>query len=127
MSDKIKCTIDVDVNGVLSFQIPRTITVESYAKMEAEIPNTESRDVSLPANASTFQFLLISSNVYGSGVTYGDGTDTLELTGPILLFGGQIAGALSNPSLTNTIRFTNNSGGVANIQIIIGLNVVTEP
>jgi len=125
MSDQIRCVISVDVDGALKFEVPRTITVESYTKIEAEVADGATVDVTLPGTASDFVFLLITSSVYGATLTFGDATTLLPLSGPLLLFGGELAGALTAPVLGSTLRFVNSSGAPATIQIVAGLNVVT--
>lgn len=67
MSDTIKCSIEVDVNGTLKLKVPRTITVDSFQKIEVDVPivnpdvaNENSVDVSLPGNLADFEFFLLS-------------------------------------------------------------------
>jgi hypothetical protein len=130
MSDLIKCTIDVDVDGTLKVKASRMITVQSYSKIEVQVPEDPSVPkpvtVTLPDNANEFEFLLVTSNRYGSDITFGDGTDSLELEGPLLLFGGAVASALNPPTITNSIVFENSDPtSPASIQIIIGLDVTS--
>ena len=125
MSDTIKCSIEVDVNGTLKLKVPRTITVDSFQKIEVDVPTMSSVDVSLPDNLADLEFFLLSSSAYGSTITMGDGTDDMDLEGPLLLFGGQIGANLDTPTFTNTLRFANTGASTVSIQIIIGLNVAT--
>lgn len=125
MSDQIRCQITVDVDGALKFDVPRTITVEAVTKIELEVEDGASADVSLPGDASEFEFLLITSSVYGDTLTFGDSTTALPLQGPLMLFGGELAGALTAPALDDTLRFANSSGATASLQIVVGRNVVT--
>ena len=133
MSDTIKCSIEVDVNGTLKLKVPRTITVDSFQKIEVDVPTMSSVDVSLPDNLADLEFFLLSASTYGATILMGNETSTdtalatafIALEGPLLLFGGQIGANLDTPTFTNTLRFANTGASTVSIQIIIGLNVAT--
>ncbi len=133
MSDKIKCSIEVDVDGTLKLEIPRTITVDSFQKIEVEVPATSAVDVSLPDELANLEFFLLSSSTYGATILMGHemSTDPTEadefitLEGPLLLFGGQIGANLATPAFTDTLRFNNTGASAVSIQIIIGLDATT--
>ncbi len=135
MSDTIKCSIEVDVNGTLKLKIPRTITVDSFQKIEVEVPTANDVDVSLPGNLADLEFFLLSASTYGATILMGNETSTdttlatafIALEGPLLLFGGAIGANLTTPAFTDTLRFRNIDPGAStvSIQIIIGVNVAT--
>lgn len=127
MSDKIKCSIEVDVDSTLKVNVARTITVDSYSKIEVEVPAAGAVNVSLSDDLENLEFFLLSASAYGTTITMGDGTDTINLEGPLLLFGGEIGANLDTPTFGDTLSFANTGGSAVSILIIIGQNVISAP
>lgn len=128
MADSIKCTISVEVGGAIKVTARRTLTVESYSKIDVALTDTDPVAVTLPAAPTDLDFLLITANIYGENedgsqqLQYRDAADTDHLLeGPLLLFGGDIGTA----ALGNPLTFTNTWPDPVYVQIIAGQADVT--
>lgn len=104
----------------------QSLSVEAYEKIDLTVPGVDPNDKTKPGsgtavllpNGSTAQFVMITSTVYGSGLTYtpgGKGT-AVVLDQPLLLTGGAVK---LLPSL-DSIAVSNNTGQDATVTILIG-------
>ena len=104
----------------------QSLSVEAYEKIDVTVPGVDPNDKTKPGtgtavvlpSGSTAQFVMITSTVYGSGLTYTPGSkgSAIVLDQPLLLSGG----AVSLLSGLDTVTISNNTGQNATVTILIG-------
>ena len=122
MAERIVCTLNVQVEDGPKVNETRTISVEAYSKIEVEIAN-DSVDVTVevqPGGVGTLKFLLITSDLYGTGLTYSadGGATTVILDQPNLFNGAGAIGIIGSPE--NLIFNNALAEGTATIGMIVG-------
>ena len=122
MPESISVTINVNVADGPKVNIAKSIEVEAYTKIEVEVPN-DAVDVTVqvqPGGVGDVTFLLISSDIYGSALTYSPdaGVTTIQMDQPHLFLG---AGGAQVSTAPQSIVFNNGlAAGNANITILVG-------
>lgn len=125
MSETISVTLTVQVAGGPRVNIAQGIEVDAYTKIDVEIAN-DSADVAVnvqPGGAGDVKLLLISSDLYGAGLTYSvdGGATTIPLDQPHLFLG---SGGAQVSTAPQSVVFNNSmAGGNANVTILVGRNV----
>jgi len=125
MSEKVYCTLNVQVGGGPKISASSMMEVDAYDKIEVTIEDgATSKEVQVQPSGTGVKFLLISSDQCGKDLRYevNDGassTSPISLDAPVHLFvgGGAVAALGKSPV---KLLFTNASGKAALVQILVG-------
>jgi hypothetical protein len=136
MPEKINWTLNVQIAGGPKISAIDTMDVEAYDKIQITVENGSSTRVEVQPSSMTgqVQFLLISSDYYGAGLTYvvnppdsGAEPVPIALDGPHIFIGPGTVKLLDPASGPQTLVFTNNLSDPdtgdpvqATVQILVG-------
>ncbi len=128
MSVKINWTLNVQVVGGPKISASQTMEVEAYDKIEVNVEDgaTDKEIQVQPGSSDQVQFLLISSDQYGDGLTYKVNDITagaVKLDAQQLFIGDGAVGLLGGPP--EKLLFSNGLGKNASIQILVGRKATT--
>ena len=124
MPEKINWTLNVQVAGGPKLFASSTLTLDAYDKIQVgiEAGATDKKVEVQPGGAGHVQFLLITSDPYGEGLTYkvndSASSKVIKLDGPHLLIGKGAVGLL-DPAPTS-LFFSSSLGKDATVEILIG-------
>jgi hypothetical protein len=130
MVETIKWNMNIQVDKGPSYTFSDQLQPDAYSKIGLKIPKDTASDVAVEATGSAqVYFLCIYSDQYGSDakrITYtaSDGgattTTSITLDHPQVFFGDSMVNLLNNNKTPKVLKFKNNTGVDANIQILIG-------
>ncbi len=130
----INLALNVQVAGGPKVLISKTKSVEAYDKIEVVVDSgVMEKPVEIqPGATAQVNFLLIKSSVYSQAdpdptLTYkvNDGANDIELDEPHFYLGRGAVSILDNDP--NILKFTNNTGEQAAIEILVGRDATPTP
>ena len=124
MPETIVVTVSAEATAGPKLKETRALTVDGYDKLSVAVPDgTSGLEVELqPGGAGSIQLLVVSSNVYGDGLTYtvNTGTTTHALDQPHVLVGKGSVGLYGSEPTKLVFANALGAGKDAQIQILVG-------
>jgi hypothetical protein len=134
MSKNIRWSLNVQVASGPNISMSQIVEVEAYDNIDVVVPGasvnppaagTKTVEVQ-PGGSGQVSFLLITSNMYDSKLTYkvvDDGDSEIKLDAPLLLVESGAVGLLGTKN--NTFVFTNKIAKDVSINILVGRKATT--